>query len=186
MTNKHRARTSTAWTHREDSIIREMRAAGSALQQIAARLGRRTPEAVAKRVQRLIAAGVVARRITIDPDRKPWTPTEDGILCQKGTRRVPRARVASALSGAALPVAVLPGVLAANLCLPDGVGAHVVEEIVGSAIAVVVLLRSAVAGGRESGADASPQYAIRARARAALAGPNIGCGATGLRLAVDA
>src|SRR5690349_6699040 len=75
---------------------------------------------------------------------------------------------------------------AARLGRTDRARADVVDGVDGSTVAVVVLIRRAVAGSGEDGADALPKGAIDAGLRPSLADATFSIWPAGPRLAFDA
>lgn len=69
-----------AWTSREESRLVQLRSQGATLDEIAARLPRRTRSAVARRVAELVEDGLLAPGAHAPLSHRPWSQEEDELL----------------------------------------------------------------------------------------------------------
>ncbi len=95
------SRPTRPWTEHEDELIRRLRLSGALLPAIAAELGHRTPDAVARRIQLIMKKGVrkpstrhAAAGLRNAP---PWTEHEDELICRLRLSGAPLPAIAAEL-----------------------------------------------------------------------------------------
>lgn len=71
-----------AWTDREEAVLVQMRKDGATLDEIAAKLKRRTRSAVAAKAQALIDAEELPRAAFAPLSKRPWTLEEDELVVE--------------------------------------------------------------------------------------------------------
>lgn len=126
------------------------------------------------------------------PSRHPGLRTSRLRWARQHLRTAPVGRRVFGAGDAGLParntrtLAVEIGVLVARPCSPEGATTRIIQGVVGLPVAIVVLLRAAVARCGEHGALALAPHAVRAAARAEPADPFFALRSARLRAALDA